>query len=80
MANECAEVEQKTVTHKIVPIKEKHHEVTENHGITTNQPISVDDFKGKLSGETVQSKAVYDGVPTVDGKDVKGHHVDAKGL
>ncbi|KAK6437619.1 hypothetical protein LTR95_006181 [Oleoguttula sp. CCFEE 5521] len=70
------DVVEKDVTHKIIPIKEKHHEVSEDHGVTTNKPMSVDDFKGKLSGEAVETKAVHDGTPAVDVKEVEaGGHV-----
>nr|OQO29900.1 hypothetical protein B0A51_03496 [Rachicladosporium sp. CCFEE 5018] len=71
------DVVEKEVVHKVIPIKEKHHEVSEDHGVTTNKPMSVDDFKGKLSGEAVETKVVHDGTPAVDIKDTKdGKHVE----
>ncbi|KAI4852191.1 hypothetical protein E4T44_01650 [Aureobasidium sp. EXF-8845] len=51
------------LTHKIKPVHEVVTEKSVNHGVTEAKPISVNDFQGKLSGETV-TKTKIDGVHT----------------
>jgi len=51
------------LTHKIKPVHEVVTEKTVDHGVTTAKPLSVEDFQGKLSGETV-TKTKVDGVHT----------------
>jgi hypothetical protein len=51
------------LTHKIKPVHEVVTEKTVDHGVTTSKPISLQDFQGKLGGETV-TKTKVDGVHT----------------
>lgn len=46
------------LTHKIKPVHEVVKEATVDHGVTTSKPISVNDFQGRLDGETVTKKKV----------------------
>ncbi|KAI0162341.1 hypothetical protein GGR57DRAFT_517666 [Xylariaceae sp. FL1272] len=39
-----------SVTHKKIPIKETHQEAPIDHGVEVNEPISIDEFKGRLGG------------------------------
>ncbi|KAI5199753.1 hypothetical protein E4T39_06049 [Aureobasidium subglaciale] len=46
------------VTHKVKPVHEVIQEPTKNHGVTKNEAMSVEDFKGNLAGEkTVEVKS-----------------------
>jgi hypothetical protein len=51
------------LTHKIKPVHEVVQGQSVNHGVTTSKPISVNDFQGRLDGETV-TKTKVDGVHT----------------
>lgn len=54
-----------SVTHVTKPVHEKIYEGSEDHGVTTETLISVDEFKGKLSGESTQFKDQHEGKPDV---------------
>ncbi|KAH9844584.1 hypothetical protein Tdes44962_MAKER07283 [Teratosphaeria destructans] len=54
-----------SVTHVTKPVHEKIYEGSENHGVTTEKPISVDEFKGELDGESTSFKESHDGKPDV---------------
>jgi hypothetical protein len=52
------------VTHKTIPVHEVVKEPTVDLGVTKAEPISVDQFQGKLSGES-KTEVVHDGAHTV---------------
>ncbi|KAH0362605.1 hypothetical protein KCU65_g7956, partial [Aureobasidium melanogenum] len=52
------------VTHKVKPVHEVVQEQTKNHGVTTNQAISVDEFQHRLGGES-RTEVTHDGEPSV---------------
>nr|POE87882.1 hypothetical protein CFP56_11111 [Quercus suber] len=47
-----------SITHRTIPIKERHQEPSQNHGVTTNKAMSVDEFKNKLDGDSNPEKVV----------------------
>jgi len=54
------------VTHKVKPVHEVIKEQTKDHGVTTNKTISVDDFQGRLDGESTK-EVKHVGGPAVTG-------------
>ncbi|THV64813.1 hypothetical protein D6C92_08222 [Aureobasidium pullulans] len=54
------------VTHKVKPVHEVIKEQTKDHGVTTNKTISVDDFQGRLGGESTK-EVKHVGGPAVTG-------------
>jgi len=57
-----------SVTHTTIPIKERYQEQSQDHGVTKNAPMSVDEFKA--AGNDVSSKQEihkeYAGTPKVN--------------
>lgn len=64
VVNSCSlpEVVDPSVTHKRIDVKERIQEPSENHGITTNSAIPVEEYNKKLDGEKKSSKSVSDKV------------------
>ncbi|PPJ53045.1 hypothetical protein CBER1_11609 [Cercospora berteroae] len=57
------EIVKPSVTHKTIPVKEVIQEQSQNHGVTTKEPISVDEFTHRLDGEKKTEHKVAGGLP-----------------
>lgn len=53
-----------SVTHKTIPVTERHQEADVDRGVTTNSAISKEEFARKLGGEKEGAvKRAFDGKP-----------------
>ena len=63
-----AETVKPSVTHTTVPIKERYQEKAQDHGVTKNAPMSVDEFKA--AGNDVNTRTdihkEYAGAPKIN--------------
>lgn len=57
------ETVQPSITHKTIPIKERHQDVSQDEGTTVNSAISKDEFQRKLQGEGTTERGLVDGKP-----------------
>ena len=65
------ETVQPSVTHKTIPVKEVHQEAAKDHGVEIANPISKEEFEGRLDGEQVtKDKLVDDASPGVSKKTI----------
>lgn len=58
------EIVKPSVTHKTIPVKEVIQDQSQNHGVTTKEPISVAEFSHRLDGEKKTEHKVSGDLPS----------------
>lgn len=59
-----SEIVKPSVTHKTIPVKEVIQDQSQNHGVTTKEPISVGEFSHRLDGEKKSEHKVSGDLPS----------------